>query len=44
MKTFTILGTGWLGEKLAQKLKDDYKIKVSKYLRVKYFDCQTIFA
>ena len=29
MKTFTILGTGWLGEKLAQKLKDDYKIKVS---------------
>jgi len=29
MKTFTILGAGWLGEKLAQRLKDDYKIKVS---------------
>ena len=29
MKTFTILGTGWLGAELAEKLKDDYKIKVS---------------
>ncbi len=29
MKTFTILGAGWLGEKLAHRLKNDYKIKVS---------------
>lgn len=29
MKTFTILGTGWLGAKLAQKLQSYYKIKVS---------------
>ena len=29
MKTITILGTGWLGAELAEKLKDDYKIKVS---------------
>ena len=29
MKIFTILGTGWLGAELAEKLKDDYKIKVS---------------
>ena len=29
MKIFTILGTGWLGAELAEKLKDDYKIIVS---------------
>lgn len=29
MKTFTILGTGWLGLELANQLKDEYKIKVS---------------
>ena len=29
MKTFTILGYGWLGAKLAQNLKRDYNIKVS---------------
>jgi nucleoside-diphosphate-sugar epimerase len=29
MKTFTILGTGWLGAKLAENLKSDYNIKVS---------------
>ena len=29
MKTFTILGTGWLGLELANQLKDEFKIKVS---------------
>lgn len=29
MKTFTILGAGWLGRELAERLKDHYKIKVS---------------
>ena len=29
MKTFTILGYGWLGAKLAQNLKRNYNIKVS---------------
>ena len=29
MKTFTILGTGWLGFELAKVLKNKYKIKVS---------------
>ena len=29
MKTFTILGTGWLGYSLACELKDKYKVKVS---------------
>ena len=29
MKTFTILGTGWLGFELAKVLKSKYKIKVS---------------
>jgi nucleoside-diphosphate-sugar epimerase len=29
MKTFTILGTGWLGLELAIVLKNDFKIKVS---------------
>lgn len=29
MKTFTILGTGWLGLPLACELKETYKIKVS---------------
>lgn len=29
MKTFTILGTGWLGSKLAESLKNHYNIKVS---------------
>ncbi len=29
MKTFSILGTGWLGYALACELKDKYKIKVS---------------
>lgn len=29
MKTFTILGMGWLGLELANQLKDEFKIKVS---------------
>ena len=29
MKTFTILGTGWLGYELALSLKDSYNVKVS---------------
>ena len=29
MKTFTILGTGWLGFELAKAFKDDYLMKVS---------------
>ena len=29
MKTFTILGTGWLGLELAKTLKNDFNIKVS---------------
>ena len=29
MKTFTILGTGWLGFELAKVLKNDYILKVS---------------
>ena len=29
MKTFTILGTGWLGYSLSCELKDKYKVKVS---------------
>lgn len=29
MKTFTILGTGWLGFSLALQLKDSFKVKVS---------------
>lgn len=29
MKTFTILGTGWLGYALACQIKDKYKVKVS---------------
>ena len=29
MKTFTILGYGWLGAKLAQNLKNNYNVKVS---------------
>ena len=29
MKTFTILGAGWLGFELAKALKTKYKIKVS---------------
>ena len=29
MKTFTILGTGWLGFELAKALKNDYFVKVS---------------
>lgn len=29
MKTFTILGTGWLGFELAKSFKSDYEIKVS---------------
>ncbi|MDD2897053.1 MAG: hypothetical protein PHG81_13670 [Aliarcobacter sp.] len=29
MKTFTILGAGWLGLELAIRLKDKYKVKVS---------------
>lgn len=29
MKKFTILGTGWLGFSLAQKLKNEYLVKVS---------------
>lgn len=29
MKTFSILGTGWLGLALAKKLKKDYHVKVS---------------
>ncbi|MDZ7819999.1 MAG: hypothetical protein U5K55_15945 [Aliarcobacter sp.] len=29
MKTFTILGTGWLGFELAKVFKNDYKLKVS---------------
>ena len=29
MKTFTILGTGWLGAKLAENLKSDYNVKVA---------------
>ena len=29
MKTFSVLGTGWLGYALACELKDDYRVKVS---------------
>ena len=29
MKTFSILGTGWLGLALAKKLKNDFLVKVS---------------
>ena len=29
MKTFTILGTGWLGLELANQLKSEFEIKVS---------------
>lgn len=29
MKTFSILGTGWLGLALAKELKNDYNVRVS---------------
>ena len=37
MKTFTILGAGWLGAKLAQNLKSDYNVKVSVRNKDKLF-------
>ncbi|MGA1941389.1 hypothetical protein [Arcobacter sp. YIC-310] len=37
-KTFTILGTGWLGYALANKMKDTYNVKVSLKDELKYED------
>jgi nucleoside-diphosphate-sugar epimerase len=42
MKTFTILGAGWLGAKLAQNLKSDYNVKVSVRNKDKLFDFENI--
>ena len=40
-KVFTILGTGWLGYALAQKLKDTYTVKVSIRNKEKYKDLKS---
>ena len=42
MKTFTILGTGWLGAKLAENLKSDYNVKVSVRNEDKLFDFENL--
>ena len=42
MKTFTILGAGWLGAKLAQNLKSDYNVKVSVRNKDKLFDFENL--
>ena len=42
MKTFTILGAGWLGAKLAQNLKSDYNVKVSVRNKDRLFDFENL--
>ena len=42
MKNFTILGTGWLGAKLAENLKSDYNVKVSVRNEDKLFDFENL--
>jgi len=42
MKTFTILGAGWLGTKLAENLKSDYNVKVSVRNEDKLFDFENL--
>ena len=42
MKTFTILGYGWLGAKLAQNLKNNYNVKVSVRNEDKLFDFKNL--
>lgn len=42
MKTFTILGAGWLGAKLAQNLKSDYNVKVSVRNNDKLLDFENL--
>ena len=42
MKTFTILGAGWLGAKLAQNLKSDYNVKVSVRNKDKLLDFENL--
>ena len=38
MKTFTILGTGWLGFELAKQFKNYYKVKVSSRNEEKFIE------
>lgn len=42
MKTFTILGAGWLGVKLAENLKSDYNVKVSVRNEDKLLDFENL--
>ena len=46
MKTFTILGTGWLGFELAKQFKNEYKVKVSSRSeeKMKMYEDDGLFA